>query len=81
MSFLREQQLTGRNAGWLQPAMDEFARAMARLLNKWEQASESDARTVQYMLGAGEIDSKSGRLGCYHCKNENPHVRGWDGQS
>jgi hypothetical protein len=79
--FLGEQQLTGRNAGWLQPAMDEFARAMARLLNKWEQASESDARTVQYMLGAGEIDSKSGRLGCYHCKNENPHVRGWDGQS
>jgi hypothetical protein len=50
--FLREQERTGRNAGWLQPAMDAFARDMARLLNKWEQASESDARTVQYMLDA-----------------------------
>jgi hypothetical protein len=51
--FLREPQRIGsRNAGWLQPALDEFARAMVRLLIKWEQAAESDARTVQYMLDA-----------------------------
>jgi hypothetical protein len=49
--FSREQRRTGNpDVGWLQPAMDEFARAMARLLNKWEQTCEFDARTVQYML-------------------------------
>jgi hypothetical protein len=52
--FCSEQQRTGSpGAGWLQPAMDEFAREMMRLLNKWEQASESDARTIQYMLESG----------------------------
>jgi hypothetical protein len=51
--FLREQQLTGRNTGWLQPAMDAFARDMVLLLHKWEKESEFDARTVQYMLEAG----------------------------
>jgi hypothetical protein len=49
--FRREQQRTGSpDAVWLQPAMDGFARDMILLLHKWEQASESDARTVQYML-------------------------------
>lgn len=50
--FLREQQRTRRNTGWLKPAMDAFARDMVLLLHKWEKESESDARTVQYMLDA-----------------------------
>jgi hypothetical protein len=56
--FSREQQRTGTpRVGWLQPAMDGFARAMTLLLNKWEQACEFDARTVQYMLESAPEDS------------------------
>lgn len=52
--FRREHQRTGSpHASWLQSAMDGFARDMILLLHKWEQASESDARTVQYMLESG----------------------------
>jgi hypothetical protein len=51
--FRREQQQQGSpDAGWLQPAMDAFARDMVLLLHKWEKESEFDARTVQYMLEA-----------------------------
>lgn len=51
--FRREEQRKGSpDAGWLQPAMDAFARDMVLLLHKWEKESEFDARTVQYMLEA-----------------------------
>ena len=49
--FRREQQHTGSpGVGWLQHAMEAFAPDMILLLHKWEQVSESDARTIQYML-------------------------------
>jgi hypothetical protein len=48
--LVREQQRTGSDANWLQPALEAFKRDLQMLEHNWNQTAEFDARTVQYML-------------------------------